>query len=133
MSPANCAPNTAAGLAQRGHVAQPHNVHNIIGHCCPGKILGESPETGSIDFAVQRGSQMVCCHPRWTTRCSPAGHPEVLRENVKIQIKEGSSPHEEIIGELFSWLGRSLVRILELIMGRICPKDQRRSFKRVPH
>ena len=45
---------------------------------------------GSVDFAVQRRSQVVCYQPKRTTRCSTAGNPEVLRANVKIRTKRFS-------------------------------------------
>ena len=53
------------------------------------KILGESPETGSIDFAVQQGSQMVCGHPRRTPCCSTPRNPQILREEVIVSSRKG--------------------------------------------
>ena len=35
----NDAPNTAIGLTQRGHAAQPCHVYDLIGHYCPNKVL----------------------------------------------------------------------------------------------
>ena len=110
-------PNTAIGLAQRNHAAQPHHIHDLIGHCCPGKILGDSPETGNIDFAVQQGSQKV---PHDLVLRE---NPQILREEVTIQIQRWSSAHEEIVGEFFTWCWRSLVRILKFSEGGVRPRS----------